>query len=37
VRGCTDEAGPRTIADLVRGRDRKLVDVLRVLGKVPRG
>ena len=35
VRGCDEEAGPRSIADLVRERDRRLVDVLRVLGKVP--
>ena len=35
VRGCAEEAGPRTIADLVRERDRKLVDILRVLGKAP--
>jgi len=33
VRGCTDEAGSRSIADLVRERDRALVDLLRVLGK----
>ena len=32
----TDEAGSRSIADLVRERDRALVDLLRVLGKVPR-
>ena len=35
VRGCADEAGSRSIADLVRERDRALVDLLRVLGKVP--
>ena len=35
VRGCVREAGDRTNADLVRERDRRLVDVLRVLGKVP--
>jgi carnitine 3-dehydrogenase len=32
VRGCAEEAGARTIADLVRERDRRLVDLLRVLG-----
>jgi carnitine 3-dehydrogenase len=37
VRGCADEAGPRTILDLVRERDRKIVDVPRVLGKATRG
>jgi carnitine 3-dehydrogenase len=36
VAGAEGEAGGRTIADLVRERDRKLVDVLRALGKVPR-
>jgi carnitine 3-dehydrogenase len=36
VAGAEGEAGGRTIADLVRDRDRKLVDVLRALGKVPR-
>ena len=35
VRGCADEAGSRSFADLVRERDRALVDLLRVLGKVP--
>ncbi len=35
VTGCEAEAGSRTIADLVRERDRRLVDLLRVLGKVP--
>jgi carnitine 3-dehydrogenase len=35
VRGCAEEAGSRTIADLVRDRDRRLVDLLRVLGKAP--
>jgi carnitine 3-dehydrogenase len=35
VRGCAEEAGSRTIADLVRERDRRLVDLLRVLGKAP--
>ena len=33
VAGCDEEAGERTIADLVRERDRRLVDVLRALGK----
>jgi carnitine 3-dehydrogenase len=33
VRGCAEEAGSRTIADLVRERDRRLVDLLRVLGQ----
>jgi carnitine 3-dehydrogenase len=33
VRGCEEEAGSRSIADLVRERDRALVDLLRVLGK----
>ena len=37
VRGCEEEAGSRTIADLVRERDRRLVDLLRVLGKAPDG
>jgi carnitine 3-dehydrogenase len=37
VAGCEDEAAGRTIADLVRERDRRLVDLLRVLGKVPDG
>ena len=37
VAGTEEEAGERTIADLVRERDRRLVDVLRVLGKVPGG
>lgn len=36
VEGCEEEAGTRSIADLVRERDRALVDVLRALGKVPR-
>jgi carnitine 3-dehydrogenase len=36
VRGCAEEAGARTITDLVHERDRKLVDILRVLGKAPR-
>ena len=36
VRGCAEEAGSRSIADLVRERDRALVDLLRVLGKAPR-
>jgi carnitine 3-dehydrogenase len=36
VGGCEEEAGSRTIADLVRERDRALVDILRALGKVPR-
>lgn len=35
VRGCEEEAAGRTIADLVRERDRRLVDLLRVLGKAP--
>jgi len=30
VRGCEDEAGSRTIADLVRERDRALVELLRM-------
>jgi hypothetical protein len=29
------EAGERTVADLVRERDCRLVDLLRVLGKAP--
>jgi carnitine 3-dehydrogenase len=33
VRGCVEEAGLRGITDLVRERDRALVDLLRVLGK----
>jgi len=37
VRGCAEEAGTRSVAELVTERDRKLVDVLRVLGKAPRG
>jgi carnitine 3-dehydrogenase len=37
VRGCAEEAGARTIGDLVRERDRRLVDLLRVLGKAPDG
>ena len=37
VRGCAEEAGSRGIADLVRERDRALVDLLRVLGKAPGG
>ncbi len=37
VRGCAEEAGSRSIADLVRERDRALVDLLRVLGKAPGG
>jgi carnitine 3-dehydrogenase len=37
VAGTEEEADGRTIADLVRERDRRLVDVLRVLGKVPGG
>ena len=37
VRGCAEEAGSRTIPDLVRERDRRLVDLLRVLGKAPDG
>jgi carnitine 3-dehydrogenase len=37
VRGCADEAGSRSFADLVRERDRALVDLLRVLGKAPGG
>jgi carnitine 3-dehydrogenase len=37
VRGCAEEAGSRSIADLVRERDRALVDILRVLGKAPNG
>jgi carnitine 3-dehydrogenase len=36
VEGCLEEAGSRTIADLVRERDRSLVDLLRTLGKAPR-
>jgi carnitine 3-dehydrogenase len=36
VEGCVQEAGSRTIADLVRERDRSLVDLLRALGKAPR-
>jgi carnitine 3-dehydrogenase len=30
VRGCTEEAGSRSIADLVRERDRALVELLRM-------
>jgi carnitine 3-dehydrogenase len=37
IAGCEEEAAGRTIVDLVRERDRRLVDVLRVLGKVPGG
>jgi carnitine 3-dehydrogenase len=37
VAGTEEAAGEKTIADLVRERDRRLVDVLRVLGKVPGG
>ena len=37
VRGCEEEAGSRTVADLVRERDQWLVDVLRLLGKEPHG
>jgi len=37
VTGTEDAAAGRSIADLVRERDRRLVDVLRVLGKVPGG
>lgn len=37
VAGCEEEAAGRTIADLVRERDRRLVDLMRVLGKVPGG
>ena len=37
VRGCAEEAGSRSITDLVRERDRALVDILRVLGKAPDG
>jgi carnitine 3-dehydrogenase len=37
VRGCADEAGSRSFADLVGERDRALVDLLRVLGKTPGG
>jgi carnitine 3-dehydrogenase len=33
VTGCEEEAAERSIADLVRERDRRLVDVLRVLGR----
>lgn len=36
IEGCAEETGTRTIADLVRDRDRSLVDLLRVLGKAPR-
>jgi carnitine 3-dehydrogenase len=36
VEGCVEEAGSRTIDDLVRERDRSLVDLLRALGKAPR-
>ncbi|MDT7580685.1 MAG: carnitine 3-dehydrogenase, partial [Pseudonocardiales bacterium] len=35
VAGCLEEAGDRTVGDLVRERDRRLVDLLRALGKVP--
>jgi carnitine 3-dehydrogenase len=35
VAGTEEEAAGRTVADLVRERDRRLVDMLRVLGKVP--
>ena len=37
VRGCEEEAGSRSVADLVRERDQWLVDVLRLLGKEPHG
>jgi carnitine 3-dehydrogenase len=33
VAGCEEEAAGRSIADLVHERDRRLVDMLRVLGK----
>lgn len=37
VRGCAEAAGSRDFADLVRERDRALVDLLRLLGKAPGG
>jgi len=37
VAGTDEEAAGRSVADLVRERDRRLVDMLRVLGKVPGG
>jgi carnitine 3-dehydrogenase len=37
VAGTEEEAAGRSVADLVRERDRLLVDVLRVLGRVPGG
>ncbi len=35
VDGCTQEAGERTISDLVQERDRSLIAILRALGRVP--
>jgi carnitine 3-dehydrogenase len=37
VAGTEEEAAGRSVADLVRERDRLLVGVLRVLGRVPGG
>jgi 3-hydroxyacyl-CoA dehydrogenase len=33
IDGVAEEAGPRTIADLQRWRDRKLIDILKVAGE----
>ena len=33
VRGCADEAGVRSVADLVRERDRGVIAVLRAMGR----
>jgi hypothetical protein len=33
IDGVADEAGSRTIADLQRWRDRKLIDILKVVGE----
>lgn len=35
VAGCEQEAGDRSISDLVRERDASLIAILRALGKVP--
>jgi len=32
IDGVADEAGSRTIGDLQRWRDRKLIDILKVAG-----
>jgi len=33
IDGVAEEAGSRTIADLQRWRDRKLIDILKVAGE----